>query len=137
MLNVSVITPETGPVSAPLVVLEIETVAVSLSVIVMEGGGAEEADTPPPLGVMVEGAQKWVPSTIASSIAVTTTVCGVFQLALVKVSVEGAKVHCGLAPMVIVAVALGTAFKTTVNAPVAPPSVAPGVVTAVVKPEKP
>ena len=69
--------------------------------------------------------------------AVVVTVCVVFQLALVKVSVVGANVHwsgvAGSAPMVTVAFVAGCAVKTTVNAPVAPPSVAVAVVVVTVK----
>ena len=127
-----VITPLAGPASAPFVVLAMVTVAVSLSVTEIVGGGADDPTTPPPLGVMLEGEQKWPPSTMASSIAVAVTVWATFQLALVNVKVLGENVHCGLVPMVIVAVPVGTALSTTVNAPVPPPSVAVAPVTAVV-----
>jgi hypothetical protein len=129
---VTVITPFVGPASAPFVVLAIESVAVSLSVTVIAGGGADDPTTPPPLGVMLAGEQKCGPSTTVSLVAVTVTVCATFQLALVKFNVLGENVHCGLVPMVMVAGPVGTALNTTVNAPFAPPSTAVPVVMFVV-----
>ena len=62
---------------------------------------------------MLAGAQECVPSATASSMAVTVTVCGVVKLAEVKVSVDGAKVHWVLVPIVTV-----TAEPTEVGAQV-------------------
>ena len=73
---------------------------------------------------MVPVTHECVPSTSVSLTAVVVTVWATFQLALVNVSGDGAKVHwsgvAGSAAIVTVTLLPGWAVSTTVNAPVAP-----------------
>ena len=81
-----------------------------------------------PLSLPSELVAEWemvelcAPSAAESSVAVTVTVCAVFQFAVVKVR-EPKEPTCASVPKATVTLAVGCVFKKTVYVSVAPPSV--------------
>ncbi len=116
--------PDSLTVSGPPVTVKPATslsVAVTLTVLSASGSNwsCEAASFTATLTVLVTA-----PSTVGSSTAVTVTVCGVFQVAFVNVSVVGATVTWVASSLETAKTTseTGLAVSTTVNVPGAAPS---------------